>query len=432
MIKNLAIIGAQWGDEGKGKFVDLLAENIHGVVRFQGGHNAGHTIFINGEKTVLHLLPSGIMHEGIACFIGNGVVVAPQALTKEVNELEARGVEVRRRLGVSNNCSLVLPYHTALDEARENKMGKAAIGTTRRGIGPAYEDKVARRGLKIIDLLDRKTLEPRLEALADYHSFVLRNYYGVEPPVYGAVLDELLAFAEFVRPMVVDVVAALAQLRQAGKRILFEGAQGTFLDIDHGTYPFVTSSTTTVGGIGGGCGFGPRYLDYVLGIVKAYATRVGAGPFPTELHDTAGERMRQRGKEFGATTGRPRRCGWLDMVLLRRAVELNSISGFALTKLDILDGFDKVYLCTAYQLDGKLITTPPLHTVEFERCEPVYEELPGWQDDTSGLTEFRQLPAAAQAYVRRVEELAGAPIAIVSTGPNRHETIVLQPSLFGK
>jgi len=426
-MQNFALIGAQWGDEGKGKFVDLLASQIDGVVRFQGGHNAGHTIVINGKKTVLHLLPSGIMHENLACFIGNGVVVSLDALVQEINQLEVSGVAVRERLHISHNCSLILPYHSLLDVARENKMGQTAIGTTRRGIGPAYEDKVARRGLRIIDLFDPETLKVKLTMLADYHSFVLRNYHHVsEIPTVDEVLNELLTSVALIKPMVSDVVSLLSDFRRQGKKLLFEGAQGTFLDVDHGTYPFVTSSNTTVGAVGTGCGFGPLYLDYVLGVTKAYVTRVGAGPFPTECHDDIGKRMAQRGNEFGATTGRARRCGWLDAVLLRRAVELNSICGLGLTKLDVLDGFDSVLICTAYNLDGKTLTVPPMHSEELARCAPVYEEWPGWQEDTYGLTEFKKLPANAKRYLQRIEELTGIAINIISTGPNRHETIMLK------
>lgn len=427
MVNNLVLIGAQWGDEGKGKFVDLLAENISGVVRFHGGHNAGHTIFINGRKNVLHLLPSGIFHPKINCFIGNGVVISPSALLKEIKEVEVSGTVVNDRLHISGNCSLILPYHTILDEARENKMGQAAIGTTRRGIGPAYEDKVARRGLRIIDLFDALTLQNRLRELNDYHTFVLQHYYGYAVstlPTYNAVLAELQAFADFVKPMVADVTAILASYRKDGKALLFEGAQGVFLDIDHGTYPFVTSSNTVAGAVSAGCGFGPLHIDYVLGVTKAYTTRVGAGPFPTELHDSTGANIAERGKEFGATTGRPRRCGWLDMVLLQRAVAINSISGLGLTKLDVLDGLEKVLICTAYNLHGKIITTPPLSALELAQCTPVYEELDGWKESTHGVAAWDKLPANAMRYIERIEELAQVPVAIVSTGPNRHETIV--------
>lgn len=429
MIKNLALIGAQWGDEGKGKFVDLLTANIHGVVRFQGGHNAGHTIVINGKKTVLHLLPSGILHHNLNCFIGNGVVISPSALIKEITEIEASGIKVNGRLHISGNCSLILPYHHLLDEARENCMGSDAIGTTRRGIGPAYEDKVARRGLRIIDLLNIDKLPGKLEPLVDYHTFILHHYYGYDAaalPTYNAVLDELLSFAEFVKPMLADVTSLLARYHDEGKALLFEGAQGSCLDIDHGTYPFVTSSNTIVGAVSAGCGLGPLYLDGVLGITKAYTTRVGAGPFPTECRDAIGQRMAQRGKEFGATTGRPRRCGWLDMVLLRRAVTLNSISIFGLTKLDVLDGLDKILICTAYNLHGKTLTEPPLAAEELTECVPIYEEFAGWQDVTYGLTDYNKLPPAAVKYIKRIEELTHVPITIISTGPDRHETIMLR------
>lgn len=429
MIQNLALIGAQWGDEGKGKFVDLLTADIHGVVRFQGGHNAGHTIVIDGRKFVLHLLPSGIFRQNLQCFIGNGVVVSPGALIKEIHEITASGIDINGRLYISGNCPIVLPHHGLLDIAREEKLGKMAIGTTRRGIGPAYEDKVARRGIKIVDLFNPVSLLSKLEPLLEYHSFVLCNYYNYSAkdlPHSSQVIAELLDFAKFVKPMIIDVAAVLENFRREGKRLLFEGAQGTFLDIDHGTYPFVTSSNTTVSAISAGCGFGPRYLDYVLGITKAYTTRVGEGPFPSELRDKVGQRIAKCGKEFGATTGRPRRCGWLDTVLLRRAIAINSISGLGVTKLDVLDDFDKVMLCTAYKLRDKVLTTPPLALEDWQECVPVYEELPGWKGSTYGVTELETLPTAAIKYLLRIEELAQVPIAIVSTGSDRQATIMLQ------
>jgi adenylosuccinate synthase len=334
-----------------------------------------------------------------------------------------------KRLCISHACPILLPFHIALDEARENKLGKACIGTTRRGIGPAYEDKVARRGLRMDDLLQSNLLADKLQPLAEYHTFLLRNFYKMSAdaiPVYEQVLDELLAFADFVRPLICDVTAQLEQCRNSGKRLLFEGAQGTLLDIDHGTYPFVTSSSTVSSGVGGGCGFGPLYLDYILGITKAYTTRVGAGPFPTECKDECGATIAKRGNEFGATTGRPRRCGWLDIVLLKRAITLNSISSFGLTKLDVLDGFEKVSLCTKYKLRGEIITTPPLSTADLELCEPIYEEMPGWKQQTYGATELKALPAAARKYLARIEELTGTPISLISTGPKRDETIFIK------
>jgi len=430
MTKNLVIIGAQFGDEGKGKFIDLLAHSFDGVVRFQGGHNAGHTIVVAGKKTILHLLPSGILHDNLKCFIGNGVVVSLSALFEEITLLEENGISVRDRIYVSNNCSLILPYHCALDAARENKMGKAAIGTTRRGIGPAYEDKVARRGLRVCDLLSHKTLEEKLRNLADYHSFVLQNYYNVEVPDFGVVLDELQTYAKMIQPMIIDVAAVLEDYRQQGKKLLFEGAQGAMLDIDLGTYPFVTSSNTTMGAVGSGCGFGPLYVDAVLGVVKAYTTRVGAGPFPTECLDDIGEDIRMRGGEFGSTTGRPRRCGWLDMVMLRRAVAVNSLTHIGLTKLDILDNLEKIKICVAYQLNGKKLTSPPLINDELAQCEPIYEEFPGWMEATSGITDFVKLPPNAQKYIQRIEELSGVPIAMIGTGPDRKDTILKMNMFF--
>lgn len=424
MIKNLAIVGIQFGDEGKGKFIDLLAHNFNGVVRFQGGHNAGHTIVVDGKKTILHLLPSGILHDNLQCFIGNGVVVSLAALFAEIKQLEDQGLKVRNKLFISNNCSLILPYHIALDAARENKMGKTAIGTTLRGIGPAYEDKVARRGLRVGDLLNSKILEDKLRQLADYHSFMLQNYYKVSAPDFSVVLNETLAYAEEVKPMIIDVAAQLNHYRRQDKKLLFEGAQGAMLDIDLGTYPFVTSSNTTMGAIASGSGFGALYMDAVLGVVKAYTTRVGAGPFPTECLDAVGEGMRQRGYEFGATTGRPRRCGWLDMVLLRQATAVNSLTYIGLTKLDILDALDTIKICIAYKLNGKTLTTPPLISEELAQCEPVYEEFPGWRESTVGITDFAKLPAMAQKYIRRIEELMSVPVAMIGTGPDRHETIV--------
>lgn len=423
MIKNLAIIGAQFGDEGKGKFIDLVAKNFDCVVRFQGGHNAGHTIVVNGKKIVLHLLPSGILHENLACFLGNGVVISLDALLEEMNYLLVNSLDVSKRLFISNNCSLILPYHVLLDEAREKKMGANPIGTTKRGIGPAYEDKVARRGLRIGDLLNVDTLPDKLQKLAEYHEFVLKNYYGVEVPAFENVLNKLLEQAKFIRSMITDVASVLHQYRQENKRILFEGAQGAMLDIDLGTYPFVTSSNTTSGGISTGSGVGPAYIDAILGVVKAYTTRVGSGPFPTELFDEVGELIRKIGDEFGATTGRPRRCGWLDLVLLKQAVAVNSLTHIGLTKLDILDVFATIKICTAYTLDGKMLTTLPLNHDDLARCEPIYEELDGWQSSTVGITRFVDLPVLTQRYIARIEEFLGVPVAIIGTGPDREETI---------
>ncbi len=426
MGKNVVVIGTQWGDEGKGKVVDLLTERAQAVVRFQGGHNAGHTLVIGGEKTVLHLIPSGILRDGVRCLIGNGVVVAPGALIEEFEMLEGRGIPVAERLRISASAPLILPVHVALDRAREAARGNAAIGTTGRGIGPAYEDKVSRRGLRVGELLDAAELAERLRGLHDYHNFVLEHYFKAEPVDLQATLDEALAHGERLRPMIADTTELLYRELDAGHNLLFEGAQGMMLDIDHGTYPFVTSSNTTTGGAATGTGIGPCDLDYVLGIVKAYATRVGGGPFPTELFDATGEHLGKVGREFGATTGRPRRCGWLDMVALRRAVRVNSVSGLCMTTLDVLDGLETVRVCTAYRIDGKETTALPAGADALARCEPVYEELPGWQGSTAGVTDIGALPDNARAYLARVEALAGVPVDIISTGPDRDETIILR------
>ena len=426
MGKNVVVIGTQWGDEGKGKVVDLLTDQAAAVVRFQGGHNAGHTLVINGEKTVLHLIPSGVLREGVQCLIGNGVVLAPAPLLEEVAMLEAGGVPARDRLKISEACPLLMPYHVALDHAREKARGKEAIGTTGRGIGPAYEDKVARRGLRVGDLRDPRSFADRLQAVIEYHNFSLENYFKCDPVDYQKVLDEVLGHAEQLLPMMADVTGVLGQLRAAGKGILFEGAQGALLDIDHGTYPYVTSSTTTAGGAASGSGVGPLDLDYVLGITKAYTTRVGGGPFPTELFDADGGHLATRGNEFGATTGRARRCGWLDAVALRRCLDLNSVTGMCITKLDVLDGLETVRICTAYQLDGKQVDAPPLGADGYERCQPVYEDLPGWTESTAGAKHVDDLPDNARRYLDRVEEVTGRPVAVISTGPDRTETIILE------
>ena len=424
MGKNVVIIGTQWGDEGKGKVVDLLTERADGVVRFQGGHNAGHTLVIDGRKTVLHLIPSGILRDRVHCYIGNGVVLAPGPLLEEIDGLEAAGVTIGDRLHVSVACPLILPYHVALDRAREIARGNKAIGTTGRGIGPAYEDKVARRGLRLGDLSDESLFAERLREVMAYHNFALEKQFGVEPVDYALVLDSTLAMAPRLRALIADVAGMLHAAQREGKRLLFEGAQGTLLDIDHGTYPYVTSSTTTAGGAASGSGVGPRTLDYVLGITKAYTTRVGGGPFPTELFDEVGQYLGEKGAEFGATTGRRRRCGWLDIVSLRRAVATNSVSGLCITKLDVLDGLDTVRICTAYRLDGELYEEPPIGADGYERVEPVYEDLPGWTENTARLTDKSQIPANAIAYLNRIEELLGCPVDIISTGPDRKETII--------
>jgi adenylosuccinate synthase len=431
MSKNVVVLGTQWGDEGKGKIVDLLTDRADAVVRFQGGHNAGHTLVIDGEKTVLHLIPSGILRGHVQCFIGNGVVLSPEALLKEMGSLEARGVPVRERLKISAACPLILPYHVALDQAREAKRGFEKIGTTGRGIGPAYEDKVARRGLRLGDLQDEHRFARKLREVMDYHNFALQRYYQVEPLDYNTVLAETLALAPQLLPMMADVSALLHERRRSGARIMFEGAQGSLLDIDHGTYPFVTSSNTTAGGTATGSGFGPLYLDYVLGITKAYTTRVGSGPFPTELFDDTGKHLAARGHEFGATTGRPRRCGWFDAVALRTAVNINSVSGICLTKLDVLDGLETIRICVAYTCkEGKPVPNP-IDAEDYANLVPVYEEVPGWSESTLGAKTLDELPANARAYIAKLEELVGAPIDIISTGPDRVETIVLRHPFDG-
>lgn len=426
MGKNVVILGTQWGDEGKGKIVDLLTEQVKYVARFQGGHNAGHTLVIEGKKTVLHLIPSGILHEGVTCLIGNGVVLSPEALMKEITELEAQGVPVRQRLRLSPACPLILPYHVALDLAREQARGSDKIGTTGRGIGPAYEDKVARRGLRLGDLLDPQAFAQKLRAIVDYHNFALTQYYRVEAVDYDAVLAQALALGDQMKPMICDITDTLHQAREAGENIMFEGAQGSLLDIDHGTYPFVTSSNTTAGGTATGSGFGPLYLDYVLGITKAYTTRVGSGPFPTELSCDIGEYLGKKGHEFGATTGRKRRTGWFDAVALRHAVRINSVSGLCLTKLDVLDGLDEVKICTGYRDAQGNVAGIPFDADGWNAVLPVYEVMPGWQESTVGATELDQLPINARNYIKRIEQLVGASVDIVSTGPDRVETIILR------
>ncbi|TWV83574.1 adenylosuccinate synthase [Moraxella sp. VT-16-12] len=424
MGKNVVVLGSQWGDEGKGKIVDLLTEKATAVARYQGGHNAGHTLVVGGEKTVLHLIPSGILRDGVTCFIGNGVVLAPDALLKEMNTLAEKGVPVRERLRISPACPLIMPYHTALDQAREIKRGSGKIGTTGRGIGPAYEDKVARRGLKVADLF-RADLPEKLTSLLEYHNFALTQYYGVEAIDFDETLTLCRTWADELKALVVDVTEELNTRRLAGENLMFEGAQGTLLDIDHGTYPFVTSSNTTAGGVATGTGLGPLYFDYVLGITKAYTTRVGSGPFPTELFDDVGEHLGTVGHEFGATTGRARRCGWFDAVALRRAVVLNSMSGICLTKLDVLDGLAEIKIATEYQIPQGEIAGA-YDAEYYSKVTPVYETLAGWSESTIGITKFDDLPENAKIYIKRIEELVGCPVDIISTGPDRDETIVLR------
>lgn len=425
MGKNVIVVGTQWGDEGKGKIVDLLTEKATAVARFQGGHNAGHTLVINGEKTVLRLIPSGILRSHITCYIGNGVVLSPVALLSEMDELLSKGIDVDKRLKISEACPLVMPYHIAIDLAREEKLGVNKIGTTGRGIGPTYEDKVARRAIRVADLFYPERFKEKLTLVMDYHNFVLKNYFGKEPLSVEAVYNEIMALAPRILPMVTDVSEELNNLRKERKNVMYEGAQGTFLDIDHGTYPFVTSSNTSAGGAAAGTGVGPLYFNYVMGIVKAYTTRVGSGPFPTELHCEVGQGLAERGNEFGSVTGRARRCGWFDAPVLRRSVEVNSISGLCLTKLDVLDGMKEVKICIGYDLDGKQVDYPPYGAERFAACTPVYETHEGWSESTVGVDSFDKLPVNAQKYIKRIEQLIGAPIDVISTGPDRAETIVL-------
>ena len=432
MGKNVVIIGTQWGDEGKGKIVDLLTDQSQAVVRFQGGHNAGHTLVIDGEKTVLHLIPSGVLRENVACMIGNGVVVSPAALMEEIDMLEARGVPASQRVCISEACPLILPYHIALDNARETARGETKIGTTGRGIGPAYEDKVSRRALRLGDLFHRERFAAKLGEVLDYHNFVLQHYYKTEPVDFQQILDEALALGERIKPMVADVPELLHDIQQQGGSILFEGAQGALLDVDHGTYPYVTSSNTTAGGAATGSGVGPANFDHVIGITKAYTTRVGSGPFPTELYDgealldSVGEHLAKQGHEFGSTTGRPRRCGWFDAVALRRSNQINSTTGLCITKLDVLDGLDIIRLCVGYTINGEERRTPPVGAEAFADCHPVYVEMPGWSESTVGVKNYDDLPENAKNYLKRIEEITDTPIDIISTGPDRKETIVLR------
>jgi adenylosuccinate synthase len=424
MSRNVVVIGTQWGDEGKGKIVDLLTDRASAVVRFQGGHNAGHTLVIDGEKTVLHLIPSGILRDGVDCLIGNGVVLALDALLEEMGKLTERGVPVAERLRISPACPLILPSHVALDLARERARGAAAIGTTGRGIGPAYEDKVARRAVRVSDLFHRERFAAKLGEVLDFHNFTLKHYFRAKPVPFQQVLEDSLALAERIQPLVADISDVIWAHQAAGHGVLFEGAQGALLDIDHGTYPFVTSSNTTAGGAATGTGLGPCYLDYVLGIVKAYTTRVGAGPFPTELFDKMGEHLARVGAEFGATTGRPRRCGWFDAVALRRSIRINSVSGLCMTKLDVLDGLEEIRIAVGYRIGDEVYELTPVVPELYAECEPVYEDMPGWMSSTVGIKRREDLPANAQAYLARIEQIVGVPIDIISTGADREETIV--------
>ena len=422
--RNVVVIGTQWGDEGKGKVVDWLTDHAQGVVRFQGGHNAGHTLVIGTKKTVLHLIPSGILRGNVDCYIGNGVVVSPAALVEEMDELEAAGVEVARHLRISEACPLILPYHTALDLAREAAKGAQKIGTTGRGIGPAYEDKAARRAIRLQDLFKPVRFADKLRELLDFHNFVLKNYFRQPEVNFQRTLDDALALAPRLAPLVADVPRALYEANKAGRNLLFEGAQGSLLDIDHGTYPYVTSSNCVAGAAAAGAGIGPQQLHYVLGITKAYTTRVGGGPFPTELSDDVGERFRQRGQEFGATTGRPRRTGWFDAAALKRSIQINGVSGLCITKLDVLDGAESLKICVGYSIDGKVSDILPVGAEELALCVPQYEEMPGWQESTVGVKSHDSLPKAARDYLAQIQQRTGVPIDLISTGPERDETIV--------
>ena len=432
--RNVVVIGTQWGDEGKGKVVDWLTDHAQAVVRFQGGHNAGHTLMIGGKKTILRLIPSGIMHPHVTCYIGNGVVLSPEALFKEIGELESAGLNVKGRLKISEAATLILPYHVAIDHAREKKRGSDKIGTTGRGIGPAYEDKVARRALRVQDFFYPDQFAAKLKENLDYHNFALTQYYKVDALDFNKVLDEAMSYAEQIKPMVVDVSSALYAAEQAGQNLLFEGAQGTLLDIDHGTYPFVTSSNCVAGNAAAGSGVGPSSLHYILGITKAYCTRVGAGPFPSELYDhdnpkkqdPIGIRLAEVGKEFGSVTGRPRRTGWLDAAALKRSIQINGLTGLCMTKLDVLDGIETIRLCVGYKLDGKTLDVLPRGAEAVARCEPIFEDFMGWTESTVGITDWNKLPKTAQDYLKRVQEICGKPIAMVSTGPERDETILLE------
>lgn len=426
MSKNIIVVGSQWGDEGKGKIVDLLTEHADAVVRFQGGHNAGHTLVINGQKTVLHLIPSGVLHKNIQCLIGNGVVLSLPALMEEIHELEMKGIPVRERLLISDACSLLMPWHIALDQARETAKGLSKIGTTGRGIGPAYEDKIARRGLRVCDLFHPERFHEKLKDILDYHNFVLEQYYHLDKIDLEVVYTETCKLFKSIQSMVCDVPAKLSAFHSQDKSILFEGAQGSLLDVDHGTYPFVTSSNTTAGAASTGTGFGPLYFNKVLGITKAYVTRVGSGPFPTELTDEIGHYLAQRGHEFGATTGRARRCGWFDAVALRRSAQLNSLTGLCVNKLDVLDGLETIKICVAYEYNGNIIHNIPAAVEDYALCKPIYEEFPGWHSPSRGIKNWDELPENAVKYLKRLEEIVGVPIDLVSTGADRHETIILK------
>ncbi len=424
---NVVVVGAQWGDEGKGKVVDIYTEHADDVVRYQGGNNAGHTLVVNGEKIVLHLIPSGILHDGKRCVIGNGVVLDPEVFIREITNLKAKGrLQDDSVLRLSESLHIIMPYHKRIDIAREAQSGDKKIGTTGRGIGPAYEDKIGRRGIRLMDLIDKETFARKLKEFLGEKNFILEKMLGEEPFDFDQVFQEYCGYADILRKYVDDTSLMLSRDIKAGKKILFEGAQGTLLDVDHGTYPFVTSSSTCAGGACTGSGVSPRDIHEIIGISKAYVTRVGGGPFPTELFDADGEKIRKVGSEFGATTGRPRRCGWFDALVLRYAVRLNGLTGVALTKLDVLDDFDTIKICTGYSYNGKTLDELPANLEVFSQCKPIYEELPGWKTDITQVRRFEDLPPNAQTYVKRLEELVGCPMVLVSVGPGRESTIILK------
>ena len=431
MARNVVVIGTQWGDEGKGKIVDWLTDEVAAVVRFQGGHNAGHTLVVNGKKTVLRLIPSGILHPQVTCYIGNGVVLSPEALLQEIDELNIAGIDPMSRLRISEACPLILPHHVAVDQARERALGSGKIGTTGRGVGPCYEDKVARRAIRLHDLYFPSRFKEKLIGVLDYHNFVLKHYLKADTVSLESVFDATLKMGERLKPMIADVSADLNRLMAEGKSLLFEGAQAALLDVDHGTYPYVTSSNCLAGQASAGAGVGPQALNYVLGITKAYATRVGSGPFPTELENDIGERLRKRGNEFGSVTGRPRRCGWFDAAALKRAAQINGLSGLCITKLDVLDGLDTLRICTGYKVDGQITDILPYGADNIARCEPIFEDHAGWSESTYGVKAWDGLPKAAQTYLKRIEALVGTPIDLVSTGPDRDETVVVRHPFRG-
>ena len=431
MARNVVVIGTQWGDEGKGKIVDWLTDEVAAVVRFQGGHNAGHTLVVNGKKTILRLIPSGILHPEVTCYIGNGVVLSPQALLQEIDELAVAGVDVMSRLRISEACPLILPYHVAIDQARELALGVEKLGTTGRGIGPCYEDKVARRAIRLHDIYFPDRFKEKLIEVLDYHNFVLKNYLKADTVSVDSVFDATLKMGERLKPMIADVSADLNRLMGEGKSLLFEGAQAALLDVDHGTYPYVTSSNCLAGQASAGAGVGPQALNYVLGITKAYATRVGSGPFPTELENDIGERLRKRGNEFGSVTGRPRRCGWFDAAALKRAAQINGLSGLCITKLDVLDGLETLRICTGYKIDGRVTNILPYGADSIAHCEPIFEDHEGWSETTYGVKSWDGLPKSAQVYLKRIASLVGTPIDLVSTGPDREETVVVRHPFRG-